>query len=125
MQREHGGVTNADSPRAQRILRDICKWHVEEFAYLLGKLKSTPEGDKTMLDRTCLLFVHEHAEANDHKNNGLALIVAGHAGRLATGQHSKMQGTVSDLYLTVADDIVGAGIGKFPQANKKLSGLIA
>ena len=120
-----GKAPGADGPDGQRIMRDICKWHVEEFAYLVGKLKATPEGDKTMLDRTCLLFVHEHAEANDHKNNGLALIVAGHAGRLATGQHSKMQGTVSDLYLTVADDIVGAGINKFPQANKKLGGLIA
>ncbi len=34
----------------QRILRDICRWHVEEFAYLVAKLKSIPEGDKTLLD---------------------------------------------------------------------------
>src|SRR6202163_2566074 len=26
----------------QRILRDICRWHVEEFAYLVAKLKSIP-----------------------------------------------------------------------------------
>ena len=38
-----------------------------------------PEGDGTLLDRTCLLYVHEHAEANAHKNNNLAVIVAGHA----------------------------------------------
>ena len=50
----------------QRILRDICRWHVEEFAYLVTKLKSIPEGDGTLLDHTCLLFVHEHAEANIH-----------------------------------------------------------
>ena len=30
----------------QRILRDICRWHVEEFAYLVAKLKSIPEGDQ-------------------------------------------------------------------------------
>ena len=29
-----------------------------------AKLKSMPEGDGTLLDHTCLLFVHEHAEAN-------------------------------------------------------------
>ena len=34
-----------------------------------------------MLDHTCLVYVHEHAEANPHKNSGLAMIVAGHAGR--------------------------------------------
>ena len=37
----------------QRILRDICRWHVEEFAYLVAKLKSIPEGDGTLLDNTC------------------------------------------------------------------------
>src|SRR6185369_9998734 len=43
----HGQV---ETPRGMRILRDICKWHVEEFAYLVGKLKATPEGSGTLLD---------------------------------------------------------------------------
>ncbi len=107
-------------------MRDICKWHVEEFAYLLGRMKATPEGEKTLLERTCLVYVHEHAEANDHKNNGLAAIVAGHANpKLTTGCHSKMTGTVSDLYLTVADDVMGAGIDKYPSAGGKLSGIVS
>src|SRR5215831_7174246 len=93
--------TNADSPRAQRILRDICKWHVEEFAYLLAKLKSFPEGNGSLLDHTGVLFVHEHAEANIHKNNGLAAIVAGHG--IPGGKHTKVTGTLGDLYLTLAN----------------------
>jgi hypothetical protein len=96
---------------------------VEEFAYLVAKLKSTPEGDGNLLDNCCLVYVHEHAEANHHKNNGLACIVAGHAGKLATGMHSKMTGTVGDLYLTVADDVMGAGLNQFPTAGRKLSGV--
>ena len=78
-----------------------------------------------MLDHTCLVYVHEHAEANPHKNSGLAMIVAGHAGRLATGMHSKVTGTVGDLYLTVADDVLNAGIGKFPTATRKMTEIIA
>ena len=70
-------------------MRDICRWHVEEFAYLVGKLKAMPEGDGNLLDHTLLVYVHEHAEANPHKNNGLAAIVAGHAGRLKTGMHRR------------------------------------
>jgi len=104
-------------------MRDICRWHIEEFAYFVAKLKSTPEGDGTLLDHCCLLFVHEHAEANSHKNNGLAAIVAGHAGDLAMGMHSKMTGTVGDLYLTLANDAMGAGLDHFPTAGKKLSGI--
>jgi hypothetical protein len=69
--------------------------------------------------------VHEHAEANPHKNHGLGLIIAGRAGRLATGLHSRMTGTFGDLYLTLADDVMNAGIRKFPTATKKLSALLA
>jgi hypothetical protein len=119
-----GKAPGADGMDGQRILRDICRWHVEEFAYLLARLKSIPEGEGTLLDHCCLVYVHEHAEANPHKNHGLGLIVAGHVGRLAMGQHTKMEGTFGDLYLTLADDVMNAGLGKYPTATKKLSALL-
>ncbi|MEO7653916.1 MAG: hypothetical protein ABIZ80_25950, partial [Bryobacteraceae bacterium] len=100
------------------------RWHVEEFAYLLAKLKSIPEGDATLLDRCCLLYIHEHAEANDHKNNGLPAIVAGHAGNLLTGRHSKMTGTMGDLYQSVASGVMGAGVERFPTSGQKLLGVV-
>jgi Protein of unknown function (DUF1552) len=119
-----GKAPGADGADGQRVLRDICRWHVEEFAYLLARLKSIPEGEGSVLDHCCLVYVHEHAEANPHKNHGLGMIVAGHAGRLATGLHSRMTGTFGDLYLTLADDVMNAGLGKFPTATKKLSALL-
>ena len=47
-----GKTTGADGVEGQRVLRDICRWHVEEFAYLVAKLKSVPEGDGTLFDHT-------------------------------------------------------------------------
>jgi hypothetical protein len=120
-----GKVSGADGAEGQRVLRDICKWHVEEFAYLVARLKSIPEGDGTVFDRTCLIFVHEHAEANPHKNSGLAMLVAGGVGKMAKGRHTRITGTAGDVYLTVADEIVQAGIGKFPTATKKIGSLLA
>jgi hypothetical protein len=105
-------------------MRDINRWHVEEFAYLLAKLKATPEGAGNLLDHTCVLFQHEHAEANPHKNNGLAMIVAGRVGSLKTGRHTKITGTVGDLYLTLAEEVVGAQIGTFASADKKLTEIV-
>jgi hypothetical protein len=117
--------TNADSPEGQRTLRDICRWHVEEFAYFVGRLKAIPEGDGTLLNHTCVVFAHEHAEANPHKDNGLALILAGHAGGMKTGLHSKMRHTIGDLYLTVAEEVFKLPLEKgFPTAQKKISGLV-
>ena len=117
----HGKV---ESPEGQRNLRDICRWHVEEFAYFLARLKSIPEGSGTLLDHTCALFVHEHAEANAHKNNGLAMIAAGHAGGMKTGRHTRITGTVGDLYLTLAEEAFGLRLGRFPTADKKLSEIV-
>jgi len=120
-----GKTAGADGVEGQRVLRDICKWHVEEFAYLIGKLKSVPEGDGSVFDHTTLVFLHEHAEANPHKNSGLAMIVAGGDRRLANGAHTRIAGTVGDVYMTIADDVLGAGIGKFPTATKKIGALLA
>lgn len=120
-----GKVAGADGAEGQRVLRDICRWHVEEFAYLVAKLKSMPEGDGTVFDRTCLIYVHEHAEANPHKNSGLAMLVAGGVGKIAKGKHTRVTGTVGDVYLTVADEIVGAGIGKFPTATRRVGDILA
>lgn len=116
--------TNADSPQAQRILRDICKWHAEEFAYLLARLKAVPEGDGNLLDRTCILYLHEHAEANIHKNNGLVAILAGHVNKMVTGTHSNVTSTMGELYLGVANDVLKVGLSGFPAATRKVDGLV-
>jgi hypothetical protein len=109
----------------QRILRDICRWHVEEFAYLVAKLKSIPEGDSTLLDNTVLTYVHEHAEAGPHKSSGMIALIAGSKRQLAMGRHTKIAGTIADLHLTLADNVVGAGLGKIPSANRKLTEILA
>lgn len=110
---EYSHLGGPHRQRQQEVMRDICRWHVAEFAYLVGKLKSTPEGAGSLLDNCALLFVHEHAEANFHKNSGGAVILAGRAGRLRPGHHSRVTGTFGDLYRTVAAE-VGAPIREFP-----------
>lgn len=119
-----GKTAGADGVEGQKVLRDICRWHVEEFAYLVAKLESVPEGDGTLFDHTSLIYAHEHAEANPHKNNGLAMIVAGGSAKLAKGGHTKITGTVGDVYMTVANEVVGAGVEKFPTATRKLGSLL-
>ena len=59
----------------------IVKCHVEQYAYLLGKLASMQEGERTVLDNSCIMFVSEHWNAH----NGHAG-AAGSGGR--TGRHT-------------------------------------
>ena len=57
--------------------------------------------------------------------NGLALILAGYAGGMKTGLHSKMRNTIGDLYLTVAEEVFKLPLEKrFPTAEKKISGIV-
>ena len=87
-------------------------------------MKATPEGAGSLLDNTCLLMVHEHAEANAHKNNNLAVILAGHASSMKTGLHTRTTGTLGDLYLTLAEEVAGAQVGSFPTAGRKLGEVV-
>jgi hypothetical protein len=38
--------------------------------------------------------------------------------------HTKVTGTVGDLYLTLADEVMNAGIGKFPTATGKITEIL-
>jgi len=120
-----GKAPGEKGEEGQRILRDICRWHVEEFAYLISKLKSIPEGDRTLLDNTVLMYVHEHAEAGPHKSSGMIALVAGSKEKLAHGRHTKIAGTIGDLYTTLFDDVIGAGLGKAPTASRRLTEILA
>lgn len=120
-----GKAPGEKGAEGQRILRDICRWHVEEFAYLVARLKSIPEGAGSVLDNTALVFVHEHAEAGPHKTNGMIALVAGSKDKLALGRHVKIAGTIGDLHLTVADSVVNAGLGRVPTASRKLTEILS
>ena len=52
------------------------------------------------------------------------MIVAGHTGRLKTGSHTRVMGTIGDLYLTLADDVMDANLGRFPTASKKIGEIL-
>jgi hypothetical protein len=115
--------TNAGTPQQQRIMRDITRWHVEEFSYMLQGLKAIPEGEGNLLDNTTCVFVHEHAEANPHKCNGLAMLVAG--GGVKGGMHTKTHNGIGDVYLTLSEEILKTPLGKeFPTAEEKMSFLV-
>lgn len=72
-------------------------WHMKHWAYLINKLKSTPEGNGTMLDNTSLVFVFEGGHGYDPsglKQNSshstermVALVAGGTAGGHKPGKH--------------------------------------
>jgi hypothetical protein len=58
----------------------VNAWFSEQFAYLLGKLEAVKEGDKSLLDRTAILWSNEFGEGEDHHTKPLPVVLAGGAG---------------------------------------------
>ncbi len=89
---------NGDPDNKGQLPVSLClQWHVEHYAYLLDKLKQTPEGDGTVLDHSAIIFMPEAGhgtQLNDsasafatHSVEDMVLMVGGRAGGLMPGSH--------------------------------------
>jgi len=84
----------------------INSLHTELFAYLLQKLKSTADGEGTLLDQSMLVYGSGLADGNRHIHEGLPVLLAGRGGgSLNPGRHVIYpDGTpVTNLYLSLLD----------------------
>jgi hypothetical protein len=65
----------------------IARFHLSQFAYLASKLDGMPEGDGTVLDHSCLMFLSNMWIGRKHDNTRLPLVLAGGlGGTLETGR---------------------------------------
>ena len=69
-------------------LAKINAYHVQLFAYLLEKLRATPDGDGTLLDHMMMMYGAGMADSNAHAPLDIPLLLAGGgAGQLKGGRH--------------------------------------
>ncbi len=83
----------------------INRWHVEQFAGLLRKMKNVQEGEGTLLDNSVVVFGSSMSDGNRHDPDNLPILVGGHAGgRLATGRHLAYKDvSLCNLYHSLLD----------------------
>jgi Protein of unknown function (DUF1552) len=68
------------NPEKMEAIRKIDKYHVEQFAYLLKKLKGIKEGNGTLLDNCMIVYGSGINDANRHSHHDLPIILAGRGG---------------------------------------------
>jgi hypothetical protein len=81
---------------------------VEQFAYVIGKLKATPDGDGTLLDHSLVLYGSGLSDGNRHQHNDLPVLIAGGAcGTLKTSRHVNYakETPMNNLFVTALDRI--------------------
>ncbi|MFM2095697.1 MAG: hypothetical protein RIS70_2821, partial [Planctomycetota bacterium] len=96
-----------DQAKKQKI-RDINKFHVTQLAYLLGKLKSIPEGDGTLLDHCLIAYGSGNSDGNAHNHDDLPILLAGRGGgTVKTGRHLRYtnETPLNNLWLAMLDRV--------------------
>lgn len=86
----------------------IQHYHVGLFAHFLEKLRSTPDGDGSLLDHSIILYGSNMSNSDAHDHFPLPnLLVGGGAGRLEGGRHLKYPDhtPMSNLLLTILDKV--------------------
>ena len=103
----------------------INAWHIEQFAYLVGKMKAIREGEGTLLDNTMLLFGAGMRDGNAHNPHNLPIVLAGRGGgTIATGRHvvHEKNTPLANLYRSMLTR-VGAPVEQFADSTGELTGL--
>jgi hypothetical protein len=107
----------------------INQFYVSQYKYLVDKLAAMPEGEGTVLDNCCLVFMSNMWSGSQHDNSKLPVLTAGTlGGTLETGrvldyttagdENRKM----CSFYLSLADR-VGVTLDRFGDADQRLAGI--
>jgi hypothetical protein len=107
----------------------ITRFHLSQLAYLAQKLDSMPEGDGTVLDHSCLMFLSNLWSGREHDNTRLPLVMAGGlSGAIQTGRTLNYLNSgdenrkLSSLYLTILNRM-GVNLDRFGDADTQLENL--
>jgi hypothetical protein len=102
----HPASHHQNNPARLENLTKINTYHVSLVAYFLERLRSTRDGDGTLLDHSLVLYGSGMSNSNVHNHSPLPILVAGGAaGRMKGGRHLKYPENtpMSNLLLTILD----------------------
>jgi hypothetical protein len=107
----------------------ICRYYVGNLAYLAGRLEAMPEGDGTVLDNSCLLYLSNMWSGERHDNTRLPVLTVGRlGGALESGRVLDFSKAGDDhrklcsLHLSLLDKM-GVRLPRFGDADAPLQGI--
>ncbi len=109
----------------QEKIKKINLFHVSQFAYLLEKLKSIPEGEGTLLDHCLIVYGSGISDGDAHNHDNLPVLLAGKGrGTVRTGRHVRFrkETPLANLYVSLLDR-AGVKMEAFGDSTGPLTGL--
>ena len=115
-------------PEKLAKLSKINTFHVSQFAYLVEKLSTISDGDRSLLDNSMLLYGSGISDSNVHMHDDLPIVlVGGGGGTIRGGRHLRYpkDTPIANLYLSMLDrmDVPVESIGDSTGRVEHLSGV--
>lgn len=116
----HGISHHKEDPKKLASYQRINQFHVEQLAYLMGRMQAVDEGNgSTLLDNVMLQFGSNMFNGDSHDGRNLPMILAGHGGGSIAGGRvidtaplSEEKQRACNLYLALAQRM-GVNIDRF------------
>ena len=108
-------------------LAKVDRFYVEQFAYLLNKLRAVPEGEGTLLDHCALVYGGSLRDGNKHEHHDLPILIAGRAGgAISPGRSVKwpVETPMANLFVSLLN-AASVPTEKFGDSNGPLANLKA
>jgi Protein of unknown function (DUF1552) len=83
----HSMSHHGNSPESLAKYTKLCTWHVDLFAYLVEKMRNTPDGDGTLLDHSLLMIGGGMSDGNIHSHMDVPIALVGGAGGFTGNRH--------------------------------------
>ncbi len=118
---------HSNDPDKIARMAKINAFHVSLFAYYLGRLRATPDGEGSLLDHSLLLYGSGIGNPNLHDHTNLPVLVAGGAaGGMRGGRHLRYdQPTpLANVHLALLDK-VGVRLDRFGDSNGRADELFS
>src|SRR5215510_5888816 len=116
----HGGSHHQDDPVQIRRYATLNRYHVSTMAYLAEELKSIKDGDKTLLDRTLIMYGTNMGNSNQHQHYDVPHILVGGAnGQLKGNRHIKYERKTTPTGNLLVSVLNMYGIDKNKQGDSK------
>lgn len=113
----------SDPEKLEKISR-INRFHVEQLSYMLQRMDSIQEGDRTLLDNSMICYGSAISDGNRHNNENLPILLAGSGGgTIDSGRHVRYdtETPLCNLFMSMLDRMnvdvpyVGDSSGQLPR----------
>ncbi len=120
---------NGHVPALEAMYLKSNQFHIEQFSYMIDRMKAIDEGGTTLLDNSLLMFASNLYDGDKHGADEMPILLAGKGGgTLKTGRVLDYKSKPNDdrracsLYLSLMDRM-GVQLDKFGDTSKRLTDL--